>query len=238
MSKVQPTAGGKQSILRSFFPRLFGTRGTISGGADEGPDLTQASAVYQVEASGAKTKRVWFRGLADVDVQRSPFGIDRPSAELNKLIQSYTGQLRTLGFGIRRTILPPEGGQVWRKILDVNHQVTIGEPERAAFRLQVELPEFNIGDFLVFNGITSNLPYFPRQTEILGKTVIDGKVNYTIAYRLPGGNQVAPKNLRAAPLVRAIATMTGAGFKKLSDRKTGRPFGLSVGRVKGFPLKR
>lgn len=237
-SKVAPTAGGKESVLRSIFPRIFGTRGTITGGPDEGPDLTAASAVYQVEASNAKTKRVWFRGLADEDVQRSPFGIDRPSAELNKMILAYTGRLRSLGFGIRRTVLPPEGGAVWRKVAVVNLILGGSVPERAWFFLTNALPEFAVGDFVVFNGIPSALPYFPRQAEILGKTTVDGTVNYMIAYRLPGGFSVAPKNLRVTALVRAVSAMTDAGFKKLSDRKTGRPFGLSRGRVKGFPLRR
>lgn len=226
--------GARGSYLIRPSPKAQGQQTTP---IDTGPDVVSTTAVYLLSTSSGIRRRVWVRGLADLDVKRDAFGNDLQSASLQNATQAYFGQLKSLGFQVRSVNRPPTAGLTWRNVVSVQHILTT-DPNRATFFLQVEAPALNVGDQVSFNGISSSLPHFPRSTTILAKQVVDGITNYTIAYQLPGGVSVSPKALKLTSLTYSQATLYTAAFERFGEHKTGRPFGSLRGRSRAVSLSR
>jgi len=112
------------------------------------------------------------------------------------------------------------------------------KPNRAFMVPVVAVSARKVGDELCFTDGTAELARFPRSAEVLSITSPAGVNNYEIAYQLPGGVTVAPKNLRFTTLTYSYEALTDWAFERLGEHKTGRPFGSLRGRSKGVSLSR
>jgi hypothetical protein len=196
---------------------------------DPGPDVVSTTAVFLLSAANGIRRRVWVRGLADNDVHRDDFGNDILSPIMRQQTEAYFALLKTLGFQIRNVDRPPAAGLTWRQVSTVNHLFQT-EPGRCDFVLKQELPAYTAGMQISFMGIPASLPHFPRTATIINATTRDGVNNYTIAYALPGGVSVAPKNMKVTSLSYSQASIYTSVFERFGEHKTGRPFGSLRGR--------
>jgi hypothetical protein len=225
--------GAKLSILVRPFPIAQGKRATV---AVPGPDPISTTAVYLLQATNGNTRRLFMRGLADVDVERDNFGNDLESSALMSGRNAYFAALFQLGFQVQVTQKPPFLGLTWRNVVRVR-ALTPSVANRCEIRLFPEAPNFAVNDMLDFAGAGVSLPRFPRRTRILGISVVDGVANYQIAYALPGGVTVEPQNMRCQILPKLYAPISLWYFERFSEHKTGRPFGSLRGRARATQLR-
>jgi len=224
----------KQSFLIRPYPTAQGTRGTEE---EPGADVVSTTAVYALHASNAAKRRVWVRGLWDGDVKRDIFGNDIQTAGLDSDTDKYFSALKGFGFTIRWLVRPPTDGLVWLQVAQVNHLLTT-QADRCHFVNSNAAPQYEAGDWLSFNGIPASLPGFPRSTQIISVTTVDGVRNYAIAYRLPGGVTVIPKSLKSTMLKYTASTIFTKIFERFGEHKTGRPFGSLRGRSRAVAVSR
>ena len=225
----------RQSYL--FIPQVAvqGKRG--SAFSQKNADVISTTAVYSITSANLKLRRVWFRGLNDEDVLRDSTGTDFLTPQVSKLVDSWMNALKNEGFAIRYTVLPPDALLTWRKLQIVNH-VAGQSADRANLIPAVADPPLTVGGIYSVGGIPSSLPRFPRKVEILSLTTIAGLPHYEIAYQLPGGVGVAPKNLRVTLHVPATVPLDIWQFERFSEHKTGRPFGSLRGRARAVAVLR
>lgn len=226
--------GARQSVLHRPYPKAQGTRYTV---AEPGPDPVSTTAVYMLASTTGAKRRIWCRGLADIDVGRDAFGNDIESTTLFGLRNLYFQELFDKLFQIQYLKRPPTDGLIWEKIQSVGENVT-SNPNRAYIRRAAPLPAWNRGDIISFNGISSDLPRFPRQTEIISRITVGAIDYYEIAYQLPGGIAVFPRNLRGTAKTTGFSRISLWNFERFGEHKTGRPFGSLRGRSRGVSLTR
>jgi hypothetical protein len=226
------TDGERRSFLQRPYPKAQGTRFET---AEVGADIVSTSAVYALQSAAGKHRRIWLRGLADADVRRDEFGNDIPSATLQKDVDAYFKGVFALGFAIKFVKRPPTDGLTWRKVGAVQ-RIGVTNPNRSTFFTLPDAPLLTVGTVVSFRGIPSTLPRFPRKAEILAVDTIDGVTNYTIAYQLPGGVSVGPKNLQFTAYTPAYSVMDDYAFERFGEHKTGRPFGSLRGRSRAVAV--
>jgi hypothetical protein len=202
----------------------------------EGPDVTSTDAVTSLYGVGGSTRRVFLRGLFDGDVVRDVFGVDKPTPTLVKGIQLFISGMISYQFMIRYVQRPPNAGLVWQKVVTMLRDDD--NFSRTKFRLSPVAPERAIGDRLSVTGIPSGqIPGFPRNVQILDKVVEAGFTYYKVAYALPGGSTVNPRNMQVTTLVPVYDPIEGHQFERFSEHKTGRPFGSLRGRSRSRALR-
>lgn len=225
--------GIKQSILIRPSPIAQGKRGTS---AMPGPDPISTTAVYSLQSVDGLVRRIFLRGLGDIDVTRDIFGNDVPSPDLVNLTNIYFGALFEQGMSIQLTNKPPALGLTWKRVIRVYHELA-DSGNRSWFFNIPNLPEFNVNDIIDFAGMGPGLPKFPRRARILQKKTVDGNANYQIAYGLPGGVSVEPQNGRCQILPKQYSPISLWYFERFSEHKTGRPFGSLRGRSRATALR-
>ena len=234
--RFSSTVPPKQSYLMIPYPPRRGAR--TGSTADPGPDVVSTTIVYRILSATGQSRRVWFRGLADSDTFRTTIlGTDLLNPQIENAIEGWMKALRSEGFAIRFAVLPPNGGLLWLKVAEVHH-LTGQSANRASLRMGAGVLDPTVGIPYYFNGSQSDLPRFPRKAEILAQQVLGGVTYSEIAYQLPGGETVSPKNLRMAPTVNATSVIDSWDFERYGEHKTGRPFGMLRGRARGVAVLR
>lgn len=226
----------KKSILWVPSPRAQGTRFSDT---EPGPDAVSTTAVYVLSSTTGQRRRIWCRGLADLDVIRDPFGNDIESAELQKLRNTYFLALYKAGFAIRYGQRPPDAGLTWKKVYNVGKgSVDEFNPNRCYFSINENAVSIPPGTMVQFDGVPSTLPRWPRVNQIISAANTGTNTAYVIAYQLPGGTTVFPAKMRVTLAQSALATISQWSFERFGEHKTGRPFGSLRGRSKGVSLSR
>jgi hypothetical protein len=229
--------GARRSLLIRPYPPAKGTR---AGVADPGPDAVSTTAVYRIRSAGIAQRRIWCRGLADSDVVRDPFGNDLENPTLLGLREEYFNALSAAGFSIRYAQRPPDAGLVWTQVTHLVSSTT--DP---AHRTDISYaapggptPALVVGARIQFRGISSELPRFPRQAQIVYQYDVGAVKWFGIAYALPGGLDVRPQQMQSTPSQFTQELMTLWNFERFGEHKTGRPFGSLRGRVRTVTLRR
>lgn len=215
-----------KSILFQPYPLCQGTRFTE---AEPGADVVSTAAVYRLTGQNGQARRLWCRGLADFDIVRDEFGNDTESAALRTMRVDYFTQLKRLNFQIRYQAKPPEALLTYNKVANVNF-AGLSNPNRANIVLNPFNPLIVAGKRLVFSGVPSDLPNFPRTTQVLAVNTIIGVPNLEISYRLPGGLLVIPRKMQAWESVHLTTAINETAFERFGSHRTGRPFGSLRGR--------
>lgn len=226
----------KASVLWLPSPRAQGTRYSDE---EPGPDAVSTTAVYVLSTQTNQRRRIWCRGLADVDVTRDAFGNDIESASLIKMRNNYFLALNEAGFCIRYGDRPPAGGLTWKNVTKVYLKANPVSPStRCTIQVVEAAAGFAVGDIVQFDGVPGTLPRFPRTNRIEAVNAGAGVTDYQIAYSLPGGVTVDTGKLRVTRAQSSNALITRWSFERFGEHKTGRPFGSLRGRSRGVSLSR
>jgi hypothetical protein len=227
-ARFSSTLPPRQSYLARAYPVA---KGYSQSTADPGPDVASTTAVFVLGGGAGKQRRVFMRGLADVDVKRDIFGNDTPSPALVGGSNQMFQQLALYGFSIRTSDRPPNAGLIWYKIFSV--QVNTDNPDSwSTITNNSAIQTFQVGDRVQFNGVEGDLRHFPHRTQIIGAVLAAGIWNYVIEYPLPGGVRINPKNLQMTKESFSYNAIVTWAFERFSEHRTGRPFGSLVGRKK------
>lgn len=218
----------RKSLLIRPYPKAQGTR---YASQDIGPDPASTTAVLALRSTqNFETRRIWLRGLSDLDVKRDEFGNDVPSAEIYKMWDAFILKLRQAGLAIRYLQRPPDGGLIWSDIDRVSNVGTENSATHSLLRRAVAGVPYPKGTLLSFRGIGEGLPRFPRQSYVIAPVTLDGRDWFEISYSLPGGKTVVPDKLQYTEVKWALATIGEYDFERFGEHKTGRPFGSLRGR--------
>jgi len=198
--------------------------------AENGPDVASVDAVYQLGGQAGATRRVFFRGLSDLDTRRDAFGNDIPSVNVTKGVDLFVKGMIAYQFAIKYTQKPPNGGLIYRSPRTV--YAAAGNPLFTAFQLEPAAPILPVDTVLTWSGIdTAKLPGWPRNTRIIAIQTVGGVDSYVINYALPGGVTAWVPDLKGTILQNAFEPIGDHQFERFSEHKTGRPFGLLRGRA-------
>jgi len=210
-------------------------QGQQTAAVAEGPDVSSTDAVILLTGQGSATRRVYMRGLADLDVRRDAFGVDLISPQLSQGIELFRTGMTSYGFTIRFLMRPPNGGLIWQACALVTQSLI--NPRWTKFRLTPSVPALAEQSKVSFSQIPSRLlPGWPRIATIIRVTGIAPDFDYHIAYALPGGVAVDPKGLRLTPVLYNHDPIAEQQFERFSEHKTGRPFGTLRGRARARTL--
>lgn len=219
--------GGKSSFLVTPYPSAQGKRGETS---EPGPDVASTTAVYRLLAQNGVTRRIFIRGLADIDTTRDIFGNDIQSPALDKGKDKYFLAAFNAGFQIRWIPIPPAAG-AWILCPQVAFVYNATSKDGYSWLVTNDpAPLWAVGSHLVFNGVPSTLTNFPRKALVTALTGIAPLQAAQIKYNLPGGTSQFAKNMRAFTYTPAYSSITQWFFERFSEHKTGRPFGSLRGR--------
>lgn len=195
------------------------------------PDVVSTDAVYQLLGSAGHKRNISFRGLRDADVIRLSSGAFAPSAALTSQIQSYVNILSNTGLAIRFEVRPPTNPLVWYTVTSVttaaaNSPLTNLEISSVPFAFTVPVP-------VTIQGIPrDDLPGLPRNAVCVGTGTAPNVI--TIQYRYRASQTTTfPLKMRVTQTQYSYDTLDGtSNFVRFGERKTGRPFGGSVGRAR------
>jgi len=226
--RFSKTEGDRQSFLARPYPNAQGTAGTAG---DPGPDVASTDAVFLLTGASNTSRRVYMRGMADLDVKRDIFGNDILSASLRNGTNLFFQSLTQQGFAIRKQARPPAEALIWYPA----ERVTASETNRgqeAAIANVGGWGAIAVGGQVTFNGIPKSLPGFPRTAVVIRKYSEGGFFLIDIKYSVPGGVAQFPSSLKVAQVKNLFGVITGWQFERFSERKTGRPFGSLRGRAR------
>lgn len=198
-------------------------------------DVVSTTAVLRLFGALGKPRRVFLRGLRDIDTVIDTAGTDNPSATLIGYFKKYVNALKTLSLCIKYTVLPPDGGKFWFHVSEVHPQVINSAYAACVIGGIVAWPgNMNTGDYVVFQGAPSTyLPKWPRIAQIVARTA-GAPWELTIAYRVPSQSNLIPAKMRLTQFTPAYDAITTGEFERFSEHKTGKPFGMLRGRSKGL----
>jgi hypothetical protein len=204
----------------------------IVGAFDLRPDVYSTDAVVRLSGVGSHNRRVYFRGLKDQDVNITNLNVPQPSAFLAAGIGHAAQAMKTQGFQIRYTLLPPDGGLLW-------HGVSLVEPSALSpFVTNLIVgpavsPLFTKGQQILIRGADSRaLPRFPRTAMITGIDPIGGKLQ--VNYAIPGGVNLIQPKLQLTHLTYSYDPIDNYILERFSEHKTGRFFGQLRGRSRSL----
>jgi hypothetical protein len=204
--------------------------------ATNGPDVPSTDAVILLQGQNAATRRIFLRGLNDVDITRDAFGNDLLSTGLNAGVTLFVKGMIAYGFKIRYMERPPNSGLAWQTVSRLSKDTTNDYNAEVKFIVD---PVLAVGDTISFNGVPGNLlPRFPRNALILGKIIVGGVITYVVPYALPGGRAVEPKKMQGTRLLYQWSSIEDWAFERYSEHKTGRPFGSLRGRSRAVGVVR
>ena len=98
-----------------------GTAPTSTGAANEGPETVGSCAVYSLAGSSGGARKIWLRGLSDVDIQHSVAnGADDPPAGFISRLNTWVKALVNAGYGLIKVSPQTPGPLTNIKILKVD----------------------------------------------------------------------------------------------------------------------
>ena len=227
-ARFSSTTPPRKSFLIRPSPKPQGTSG-VTG--DLGPDVVSTTAVFALQSNTGATRRIFLRGLADVDVRRDVFGNDTPAAGLISGTNAMFLELFKQNFCIRVGNRPPNAGLAWSNVTGVRS--AINNPDQySAFASTGAPDQFVKGDVVQFNGIPSSLPRWPRKAEIVGSETLDAFTRWMVSYGLAGAIPVFPAKMKVTFATYSLEVISLWQFERFSEHKTGRPFGSLRGRAR------
>jgi hypothetical protein len=222
----------KSSYLQIWSTYFKGTGSTTA--FDTWPDVQSTDCVVRLSSTNNHSRRVYFRGLRDMDVMTSPIGVAQPSAWLANGISNAAASMQAKSFQIRFTQLPPDAGLLWHGVVSVQPSLLTNYMASATVGAG-EIGAFNKGDLVIFQGADHRvLMRFPRVARIVQIDTVGGKFDF--AYAIPGGQMTITPKLRVTKLVYAYDNISGHVIERFSEHKTGRFFGQLRGKSKGVKL--
>lgn len=228
--RASTTDPPKKSYLQIFGGYYKG--GGIVGQVGTEPDVQSTDAVVRINGIGGHSRRVYFRGLRDIDTRVSSVNTPIPSAYLAGGIANAFGDFKRMGFQIRFTQLPPDGGQVWHSVTSVM-PATISSSITRMVIGATAIGSYAKGDKIVIQRADSRvLPRFPRIATIYGIDTVNAALE--IPYAIPGGGTLLTPRLRVTKLVYAYENMDQQLLERFSEHKTGRFFGQLRGRSRAI----
>lgn len=224
--------GPKKSYLRLL--RVPAPTPTVFNDYNK-PDVVQTSLVMRITAANGHARQFTLRGLLDGDVVRDPrTGGSSPSPVLSVAVDRLLSQLINLGARIRSTgRLPSE--------LVTQTRVSLVAPNA----LTATVSELSVDDdvigvnplpqYVSILGIPrDDLPGFPALVQVVGK-LAGPPIRYQIPYRYRASTpSVGPPKMRLMLYKTIFSPYVNWIPLRFSERKTGRPFGLSRGRAPAF----
>lgn len=201
---------------------------------DSLPDVQSTDCVTRLSSQNEKIRRVYFRGLRDIDVITNQQGVAMPSAYLRKGIQDAVFSMKAKNFQIRFTELPPDAGLTWYGIVSVSTGLTSNGMAAVNVGPAV-IGNFAKGDLVLFQGADRRwLSRWPRTARIYSVDALGGK--FEIAYAIPGGSIAITPKMRVTKLVYGYDNITDFVIERFSEHKTGRFFGQLRGRSRGVKV--
>lgn len=215
-----------------------GTYGPPSQSASFAPDVIATDAQYILFDSLYNKRFVTFRGLSDLIKQFTPAGVPIVPAQLSALVNAYMIAAGTAGFRLKIANKPGQAGVVQYALALVGPSATnenwstITLAPGSAFAPTV-------GEKIIFHGINRDyIPGFPLKSQVMSVGAAP-PVTFDIPYRYRSQtNTYAPTKAFVSALSYSynnFAPQTSANvypwqFTRFSERKTGRPFGVTRGR--------
>lgn len=97
--------------------------------SDRAPAPTGAAVIFTVVSTEKGSKRqVWFRGVDQLDIGRSPTtGRDTPSPQMINNMKAYLRQLVLFNYRVRSLLKLPGGGVGYRRITEVTSVANTGK---------------------------------------------------------------------------------------------------------------
>jgi hypothetical protein len=195
------------------------------------PDVVSTTAVFLLGSTLPAQRRLYMRGIADMDVNRDENGQDLPSPFLINGSNTYFEALNLAGFSIKKQLRPPAGGLVWDYVTKVEAS-TLNPSKWTEFTLDSGVHNVFKGDTVTFNGITTLEPGLPSKALVINDSQVGTKWVFTIAWPLPGGVILYPEKLKAVVSEPDLGLISTWSFERFSEHKTGRPFGSLRGRAR------
>jgi len=195
------------------------------------PDVVSTTAVFLLGASLPAQRRLYMRGIADMDVNRDENGQDNPSPFLIAGSNAYFAMLNIAGFAIKKQVRPPDGGLVWDFVTKIE-PATNNPSMWSTFTLDSGIHSVFKGDTVTFNGITTLEPRLPSKALVINDVQVGAKWTFTIAWPCPGGVNLFPEKLKAVVSAPSFGLISTWAFERFSEHKTGRPFGSLRGRAR------
>ena len=213
----------------SYPLQRYNYTGPPSGGAGDYQEDVATDAVFKIYGQLGQKRHVFFRGLRDLDVEKTLDGADNPSARLTKLVGLWIAQLAAYNLSIQYLVKPPNGGLVYYPV-DIVAPFSATSPN-SNLAVPVPVPLGGTSGILLFQGIPRNdLPGFPKQVAPISQTgTTPNTVMIPYRYRAQTATY-SPQKLKFCILTYAYDVVSFPEFVSFSERKTGRAFGASRGR--------
>lgn len=201
-------------------------RGQSSGAT---PDITGATAQIAYSSPDGHNRKLWVRGLADADVVRAADGSSQPSAFLNAGLLRMIDQVTYKPFRIQFLTAQPKYSNLTLMPQTGNDAITtVNFPPAQTTPIPGEYVRFFGYDRCILHN-------FSAPFRVLAATA--GQFSIPYKWRLKDASY-APANLQWAKVVYGYDPIATGGFVQFTTRKTGRPFGLSRGRIPARSCRR
>jgi hypothetical protein len=202
------------------------------GSTTNAPDMASTDAMWQINGTDGSKRKLFIRGLRDVDTVRDADGFDTPSPFLTSGVNKMLTNLFNIGLVLRSQVRPPNGGLAWNTVIGVTPQVAMPAYTQITTLNNPVLPSPPPCKIVFQQLNKDNLPGFPIQTETVPGFVIAGN-GIVVKYRYRGPSNPTPfTTMRFTGLVYTYIAMGTWTFVAFSERKTGRPFGVPRGRAR------
>lgn len=201
------------------------------------PDVVTTDALYNLYDGLGHVKKMYFRGLIDAWTNKLPTGQSVQYPDLIQAIGQFITQLYNNNFQLRYQNRPPTGGLLWNNVAQVNSASAEGYPQ-FTFCQTPAATGFVIGTPLptvIFQNVNRNaLPGFPLTTTVLAQTA-SSPFGIVIPYNWRGIPVFTPnKNMRFCLQTFTYQGIFSGQFLRLTEHKTGRPFGIARGRARSI----
>jgi len=201
----------------------------LTGGGAGNPDVTGVTAQMKLSSSAGHNRILSVRGLADSSVLRSAAGASQPTAALTNALQDMMTEVIALGYRIQFFTAQTKYNVVSLSPQTGNENITV-------VTLPAGTPIPAVGDQVRFFGFDRCILHdFSSPFRVL----YVGTNSFMIGYKWRlKDTSVSPANLQYAQAVYGYDPINLGGFYTFTTRKTGRPFGLSRGRIPARSCRR
>lgn len=199
------------------------------------PAAAQDDALFKVVDGLGQSKKMYFRGLPQANVQRTQGGVSIQDPFIIKNIQTYITNMYNAGFQIRHQQRPPTGGMVWYTAMNFSPATALGFPQFTFIQTPVS-PAIIIAPsgHVTFQNVNKNLlPGFPTITTPVFASTAAPPFGIVVPYLFRGTQVIQPnKNCRFCQTNYIYSNMFFGTFMRFTSHKTGRSFGVPRGRAR------
>jgi len=235
-ARVSQVGSPRQGYFTPFYSAYSST---IPAGApaDTNPAIVSSDVQLALSDSTLIYKRnFWLRGVPSHFVFRNAGGFPVFDATSRMLIQTWWNATIALALQIEYQEVPPNGGTFANQVLSAAAHAT--NPNWTTLTL-LNVPVFTVTPATTarFTGVPKDkLPGFPRLATVRAISSV-APFSVTVSYAYRGQNLItSPAKMIAINLVYNYATLNLYQLRRVSDHKTGRPFGTLRGRVRAAVL--